>query len=88
MYFIVIREERSSFSLCRGVYGLCSPLNDLLEKDSFTLEEVLQEDELIQEVKSRNQKLIDLYVRPMSHLFYFTLKLLMLLLVCVRMNVS
>lgn len=40
----------------------CSPLNDLLEKDDFTLEQVLQEDELIQEVKTRNTKLLELYV--------------------------
>lgn len=39
-----------------------SPLNDLLEKDDFTLEQVLEEDELIQEVKTRNTKLLELYV--------------------------
>lgn len=38
-----------------------SPLNDLLDKDHFTLEEVLQEDEVIQEVKTRNAKLVELY---------------------------
>ena len=37
-----------------------SPLNDLLEKDDFTLEQVLEEDELIQEVKTRNAKLLQL----------------------------
>lgn len=40
----------------------CSPLNDLLEKEDFTLEQVLEEDELIQEVKTRNTKLLELYV--------------------------
>lgn len=39
-----------------------SPLNDLLEKEDFTLEQVLEEDELIQEVKTRNTKLLELYV--------------------------
>ncbi|RHY33557.1 hypothetical protein DYB32_001556 [Aphanomyces invadans] len=36
------------------------PLSDLLEKGDFTLEQVLEEDELIQEVKSRNIKLLQL----------------------------
>ena len=36
-----------------------SPLNDILEKESFTLEELLQEDELLQEVKSHNHRLIE-----------------------------
>ena len=44
------------------VYGFfCfSVINDILERDVFTLEELLEEDELLQEVKSRNVKLIDL----------------------------
>ena len=37
-----------------------SAINDILDKDVFTLEELLEEDELLQEVKSRNTKLIDL----------------------------
>ena len=37
-----------------------SVINDILERDLFTLEELLEEDELLQEVKSRNVKLIDL----------------------------
>lgn len=41
-------------------FALDSPLNDLLEKDDFTLEQILQEDELIQEVKTRNTKLLEL----------------------------
>lgn len=44
------------------VRNVRSPLNDLLEKDDFTLEQVLEEDELIQEVKTRNTKLLELYV--------------------------
>lgn len=43
-------------------FNLSSQLNSLLEKESFTLEQVLQEDELVQEVKTRNTKLIELYV--------------------------
>lgn len=43
-----------------------SPLNDLLEKDDFTLEQVLEEDELIQEVKTRNTKLLELYVYSLA----------------------
>lgn len=37
-----------------------SPINDLLEKGGFTLDQLLEEDELIQEVKSKNDKLIEL----------------------------
>jgi hypothetical protein len=39
---------------------LCSKLQDIIEKDDFTLEEILGEDELLQEVKSQNRKLINL----------------------------
>jgi len=39
-----------------------SPVQDILEKDEFTLSELLEEDELLQEVKAQNKKLIDLYV--------------------------
>jgi serine/threonine-protein phosphatase 6 regulatory subunit 3 len=37
-----------------------SPINDLLDKGSYTLEELLNEDELIQEVKAKNDRLIEL----------------------------
>ena len=40
--------------------SFANAINDILEKESFTLEELLQEDELLQEVKSRNSKLIEL----------------------------
>lgn len=36
-----------------------SPINDILDKENFTLTELLQEDEIIQEVKSLNTKLVD-----------------------------
>ncbi|CEG40589.1 SAP family cell cycle dependent phosphatase-associated protein [Plasmopara halstedii] len=42
-----------------SLFNISSPLNDLLEKEDFTLEQVLQEDELVQEVKTRNTKLLD-----------------------------
>jgi serine/threonine-protein phosphatase 6 regulatory subunit 3 len=38
--------------------SFASPVNDLLDKKNFTLEELLEEDELIQEVKSKNERLI------------------------------
>jgi hypothetical protein len=38
----------------------CSPINDILDKDEFTLQDLLKEDELLQEVTSQNQKLIEL----------------------------
>jgi serine/threonine-protein phosphatase 6 regulatory subunit 3 len=37
-----------------------SPINDILEKETFSLEEILEEDELLQEAKASNQKLIQL----------------------------
>lgn len=37
-----------------------SPINDLLDKGVFTLENLLEEDELIQEVKAKNELLIEL----------------------------
>lgn len=37
-----------------------SPINDILDKNSFTLEEILAQDEVLQEVKSLNAKLVDL----------------------------
>ena len=48
--------------------NLSSQINDILEKPSFTLEELLKEDDLLQEAKSLNSKLLDLYVH---HLFLF-----------------
>jgi len=40
--------------------SFASPINDIIEKETFTLEELLQEDELLQEIKARNPKLIEL----------------------------
>jgi len=37
-----------------------SAIDTLLEKDEVTLEEVLEEEELIQECKTHNRKLVDL----------------------------
>ena len=39
-----------------------SAVETILETESFTLEELLNEEEILQEVKSQNKKLIDLYV--------------------------
>ena len=39
-----------------------SPINDILNADSFTLEQILEEDEVIQETRTANQKLIHLFV--------------------------
>uniref|UniRef100_M4B231 Uncharacterized protein n=1 Tax=Hyaloperonospora arabidopsidis (strain Emoy2) TaxID=559515 RepID=M4B231_HYAAE len=52
-------DEDSVWAQGSSLFNVSSPLNDLLEKDDFTLEQVLQEDELVQEVKTRNTKLID-----------------------------
>ena len=39
-----------------------SSIDGLLDKESLTLDELLDEEELIQECKALNTKLIDLYV--------------------------
>ncbi|KAE8914945.1 hypothetical protein PF005_g7803 [Phytophthora fragariae] len=57
--FSAMADEGSVWAQGSSLFNISSPLNDLLEKDGFTLEEVLQEDELVQEVKTRNTKLID-----------------------------
>jgi len=52
-----------------------SAVETILEKDSFTLEELLDEDELLQECKSQNQKLLDFLLRSdtlAKLLFYLT----------------
>jgi serine/threonine-protein phosphatase 6 regulatory subunit 3 len=38
--------------------NFASPVNDILDKESFTLEELLQEDDLLQEVKSKDERLL------------------------------
>ncbi|TDH67435.1 hypothetical protein CCR75_009393 [Bremia lactucae] len=57
--FSAMADDSSVWAQGSSLFNLSSPLNDLLEKDIFTLEQVLQEDELVQEVKTRNTKLID-----------------------------
>eukprot|EP01041_Mallomonas_annulata_P003799 gene3799-7550_t len=39
--------------------SFASPVNDILDKENFSIEELLREDELLQEVKSRNGRLIE-----------------------------
>lgn len=41
-----------------------SAVETILDRESFTLEELLDEEEILQEVKSQNKKLLDLY--PLS----------------------
>ncbi|GMF24109.1 unnamed protein product [Phytophthora fragariaefolia] len=67
--FSAMADEGSVWAQGSSLFNISSPLNDLLEKDDFTLEQVLQEDELVQEVKTRNTKLIDLYAPPPSLFF-------------------
>ncbi len=42
------------------IHDQYSPINDLLDSGIYTLEELLNEDELIQEVKAKNDRLIEL----------------------------
>lgn len=45
-----------------------SALEGLLDKADVTLEEVLEEEDIIQEAKSLNPKLIELYVNTNTHI--------------------
>ncbi|CAH0521253.1 unnamed protein product [Peronospora belbahrii] len=56
-------DEGSVWAQGSSLFNISSPLNDLLERDNFTLVQILQEDELIQEVKTRNTKLIEFLSR-------------------------
>ena len=38
-----------------------SPINDILDKETFTLVEILAQDEVLQETKSLNIKLVELW---------------------------
>jgi hypothetical protein len=42
-------------------WNTVSPVDTLLERTDFTLEELLDENEVIKELKSQNRKLINLY---------------------------
>ncbi|KAG1697071.1 hypothetical protein DVH05_017456 [Phytophthora capsici] len=57
--FSAMADDPGVWAQGSSLFNISSPLNDLLEKDDFTLEQVLQEDELVQEVKTRNTKLLD-----------------------------
>jgi hypothetical protein len=38
-----------------------SAIDTILDKDEYTLDELLDEEEILQEVKSQNKRLLDLY---------------------------
>eukprot|EP01099_Mayorella_cantabrigiensis_P000428 TRINITY_DN1195_c0_g1_i2.p1 TRINITY_DN1195_c0_g1~~TRINITY_DN1195_c0_g1_i2.p1 ORF type:complete len:379 (-),score=79.26 TRINITY_DN1195_c0_g1_i2:468-1604(-) len=41
-----------------------SPIDTILERDQFTLEELLDEEEILQECKAQNKKLLDFLIKP------------------------
>jgi len=47
-----------------SLFGAGSPLDDILEKDSSTLEDVLDEETVLQEAKAMNEKLVDFLKEP------------------------
>ncbi|CAN0058980.1 unnamed protein product, partial [Scytosiphon promiscuus] len=47
-------------------FAFVSPINDILDKDTFTLEEILAQDDVLQEVKSLNIKLVDFLSKESS----------------------
>lgn len=57
-------NHRSAFSSIWDMVDtmIQSPFDELFEKGNVKLEDVLEEEHLIQEVKSQNSQLIDLYV--------------------------
>lgn len=57
--FASMSDENSVWAKGSSLFNISSPLNDLIESETYTLEQVLQEDELIQEVKTRNTKLLE-----------------------------
>uniref|UniRef100_K3WM88 Uncharacterized protein n=1 Tax=Globisporangium ultimum (strain ATCC 200006 / CBS 805.95 / DAOM BR144) TaxID=431595 RepID=K3WM88_GLOUD len=66
MSLFSMSDESSMWGKGSSLFNISSPLNDLLEKDDFTLEQVLEEDELIQEVKTRNTKLLEFLSQEQS----------------------
>lgn len=44
-----------------GNFEFCLQVEAILDKDSFTLEDLLDEDEIIQECKALNGRLLNLY---------------------------
>lgn len=47
-------------------YGSSSSLEDKLNKGNCTLENILDEEDVIQELKYQNQKLINLYIKYLN----------------------
>jgi hypothetical protein len=45
-----------------------SPVDGILDRESFTLDDLLDEDDLIQECKSLNSRLVDLCVTPSTRI--------------------
>jgi|TARA_B100001142_G_scaffold251734_1_gene252060 hypothetical protein len=45
-----------------------SPVDGILDRESFTLDDLLDEDDLIQECKSLNSRLVDLCVTPSTQI--------------------
>ncbi len=48
-----------------------SAVETILDKESFTLEELLDEEEILQETKSQNKKLLDLYLKLIFPILLF-----------------
>ena len=49
-------------------FAQSSPIETLLDSDNFTLQQLLDEDDLVQECKQINNKLLDLCVSSLSAL--------------------
>jgi hypothetical protein len=54
-------------------FNTVSAVETILDRESFTLEDLLDEEELLQECKNQNKRLLDLYVFRLVVLFFFLL---------------
>lgn len=46
--------------------AISSKIDEILSKDNFTLEELLEDEEIIIETKNQNKALIDLFVKSVN----------------------
>ncbi|KAE9452417.1 hypothetical protein C3L33_15682, partial [Rhododendron williamsianum] len=65
-------EKSMIVSIILFLLAMCSlQVETIMDKENFTLEELLDEDEIIQECKALNSRLINLY--DLSNLAYLSL---------------
>ena len=48
------------------MYSISSKIDEILSKDRFTLEELLEDEEITIETKNQNKPLLDLYIQDLN----------------------